>query len=336
VFYPALASTGGSAPERVSVFRNRLAIVVSGYFHTFFGWMLPTLVVSAVQRLLSFFVWLHPLDDSYLPRCGADLAVDTAGGRYPLLIWSHGLTGTGCEHGVLATALALRGNVVAILHHSCGSSSGCDLVTNGSESFLSYDQPTMKKGRYPLDFRQRQAEHRSNEVSEARDLILGACAGKDLSDRIDRNKVVVGGFSFGAATAGLAASTDEEGKFCAAVLIDGWWHIALRKLKVNVDLPLQAHERGIQIPSLFIGSEEFEGYDDLRDGTLRLQAKCPDKRVAVLAGTRHGNFMDAIWWLPKWMTRGMGFSGKAIDPHDTYAEFVGMVADFVEEKTSPK
>ena len=43
---------------------------------------------------------------------------------------------------MLATALALRGNVVAILHHSCGSSSGCDMVsTDGTETFLKYDHP---------------------------------------------------------------------------------------------------------------------------------------------------------------------------------------------------
>ena len=68
------------------------------------------------------------------------------------------------------------------------------------------------------------------------------------------------------------------------------------------------------------------------DGTLRLQAKVPDKKVHVMAGTRHGNFMDAIWWLPKWVTRGVGFSGKSIDPHDTYTEFVRMVAAFIDER----
>ena len=41
----------------------------------------------------------------------------------------------------------------------------------------------------------------------------------------------------------------------------------------------------------------------------------PNKTVVVQSGTRHGNFMDAIWWLPKWMTCNLGFSGKTIDPH---------------------
>eukprot|EP00621_Florenciella_sp_RCC1693_P000243 CAMPEP_0182554990 /NCGR_PEP_ID=MMETSP1323-20130603/50262_1 /TAXON_ID=236787 /ORGANISM="Florenciella parvula, Strain RCC1693" /LENGTH=414 /DNA_ID=CAMNT_0024766717 /DNA_START=210 /DNA_END=1454 /DNA_ORIENTATION=- len=356
VYYPAVESQGadGGAEVRVSVFRNSLSTVVNGYFFTFFGWLLPSIVVTMVQRLLGLVVWLHPLDYSYLPRCAADLPVEKGvKGKYPLVVWSHGLTGTGCEHGVLATALALRGNVVAILHHSCGSSSGCDLVdADGTQTFLTYDHPSMKEGEYPLEFRQKQAEHRAREMDEARELLLaggivgggggggggaeGAGGLKDLSNVLDPNKVVAGGFSFGAATAGLAASTDEAGKpcakYCAAVLIDGWWHIALKKAKVNVDLPRQAHERGIAIPSLFIGSDEFQGYADLKDGTDRLQAKVPDKSVHVMSGTRHGNFMDAIWWLPKWVTCNLGFSGKTVDPHQTYAEFVGMVADFVDER----
>jgi hypothetical protein len=45
------------------------------------------------------------------------------GGRWPVVIFSHGLTGTGEEHATLFSAWARAGFVVACVHHCDGSSS---------------------------------------------------------------------------------------------------------------------------------------------------------------------------------------------------------------------
>jgi len=327
IFYPAASKSPGVS-HPVPVFRNGLSRIVEGYSHTFLGSFVSPVVLGFLNYFLRLFLWLHPLSWSAIPRCYIDLPQASYDAKIPLIVWSHGLTGTSCEHGFLAASLALRGIAVALVHHSDGSSSMVDLKPpegNAELSWLKYQHPSYTPS-YDVGFRQRQAEHRAEEVEEMRKLVLER---KDLA--IDPNKVVVAGFSFGAATAGIVAAQNPK-PYAAAMFIDGWWHIELKKHKVAQDLPLQAHSNGISLPSLFIGSAEFQGYRGLNDATERIQAKVAVKEVHVMENTRHGNFMDAVWWMPVVLTTTLGFSG-ATDPHVAYAKFANLVADFVERST---
>jgi dienelactone hydrolase len=349
------------------MFRNSFTFFVLGYIHV----ILSYLGSKTLSRVAAFVVeqtaWLHPLSRETLPRTFDNLAPllgrkGAKGGGSPLIVWSHGLTGTGCEHGLLAVTLALRGNVVALVQHTDGSSSMADIqapassATSASTSTttLSYIHPTYEP--YDTGFRQRQVEHRAAEVDEARRLVLAL---PEFESIVNPAKAVVGGFSFGAATAGLAAQTHTAAAtstatttfttsfkqkkkqqqlaspWAAAVLIDGWWHIELKKWGVSQDLPLQIHKGpGLSIPSLFVGSAEFASYEALNNATKKVQAKCVAPCEAhVLPDTKHGNFMDALWWLPWAVTRNIGFTGTA-QPHVVYAHWVGLVADFVEKHTS--
>lgn len=329
IFYPA-AETNSRGARAAPLFRSSLALFVEGYIWTVLGGLgLWPSVNRVVSFLLSLFAWLHPLAWTSAPRCFVDLKPCTPSVKLPLIVWSHGLTGTGSEHSLLAAALALRGFVVALVHHSDGSSSLVDLQPAFDRPVkLRYKHPSYTP-KYDVTLRQRQAEHRAQEVEEARRLIFFVPA---LVAIIDPVKVVVAGFSFGAATAGLAAALNPKA-FAAAILVDGWWHIELKKLGVNQDLPLQVHSEGISIPALFIGSAEFEGYAALRDATRRVQAKASVSEVHILPGTRHGNFMDAVWWLPRFVVNGLGLAGSA-DPHETYVHFASLVAGFVERHTA--
>ena len=329
VFYPA-GDTPPSGARQATLFRNHLAFFIEGYTHVFLGSFLPYFVLKVIDFFMSKVAWLHPHAWTKLPRCYVDVQpVLIDGGKLPLVVWSHGLTGTGCEHGMLAVALALRGNVVALVHHSDGSSSLADIKTQDSSSVvkLRYQQPAYRPT-YDKGFRQRQAEFRASEVVQARSLVLAMPSLKSL---IDCSRVVIGGFSFGAATAGVV-SAENSHAFVGAVLIDGWWHIELKKQGISQDLPQQVHDQGIDIPALFIGSSQFQGYVALNNATERVQAKCPLREVHVLPRTTHGNFMDAIWWLPVALTNRIGFSGKC-HPHETYAYFITLVADFVAKCT---
>lgn len=328
IFYPA----GDKPPpgaRQATLFRTTLAFFIEGYTHVFLGSFLPHFVLRVIDFFMSKIAWLHPHAWSKLPRCYVDVPPVVKGGgkKLPLIVWSHGLTGTGCEHGMFAVSLALRGNVVALVHHSDGSSSLADIKTHNSLSAvkLRYQQPTYSPT-YDEGFRQLQAEYRASEVGQARSLVLAMPSLKSL---IDCSKVVIGGFSFGAATAGIVAAENADA-FVGAILIDGWWHIELKKHGISQDLPQQVHDRGISIPALFIGSSQFQGYAALNGAAERVQAKCPLREVHVLPRTTHGNFMDAVWWLPVALTTRIGFSGKC-PPHETYARFITLVANFVEK-----
>ena len=148
---------------------------------------------------------------------------------------------------------------------------------------------------------------------------------------ISPSLVFAGGFSFGGATAGAAISRKTNTGYRAAILIDGWYYIGFKKYGIDVDLPLELHERSSapDVPCLFIGSEEFSNRKDLAAKTKKVQSLCRLKpEVHVLEGTRHGNFMDAGWWLP--LARSLSLTGTA-DYHDTYIDIVRMMHAFLDK-----
>ncbi len=59
------------------------------------------------------------------------------------------------------------------------------------------------------------------------------------------------------------------------------WH-TYKTYKTYTHSCVQAHEKGISVPTMFIGSEEFQGYATLAEGTQRLIKKCPQSVVKVV------------------------------------------------------
>jgi len=93
---------------------------LEGYLHTFLFPVLPTIILDAIYFVVSIVAWMQPLAWLSIPHCFNDLPplpFSEKGTKLPLVVWSHGLTGTGEEHSMLAASLALRGNVVALTHH---------------------------------------------------------------------------------------------------------------------------------------------------------------------------------------------------------------------------
>ena len=164
-----------------------------------------------------------PMAHASLPGAfvGLDPAPASNGDRRPLVVFSHGLTGTGEEHATLFSAWARAGFVVACVHHCDGSSSRA-VTPDGREMY--YHLPPGMNGRpgvYPPEYRTEQIERRERELSELRRHIVESDAfDAVLRDIIDPLRVIVGGFSYGAATAALS-STKNPDHYTAAVLLDG-------------------------------------------------------------------------------------------------------------------
>ena len=335
VFYPAASPTSLKVLEnykKTSTYRNPLSFFVAGYVQLVVRNFLPLWLCGIVDKLMQPFVdFLHPLAYAKLPRCYDDLPVKpiSKNRKFPLIVWSHGLTGTSEEHGLMATTLALAGYVVAFPHHTDKSSALVDVVNpkTNEKSNIYFQPPDWKN--YNKLFRQNQAEYRAKEINETRELVLNLPL---LKSSLSPDNVVVGGFSFGAATAGINASSFSE-KYKACILIDGWYHIEHKKYEIDINLPSQLHEAGIKIPTLFVGSAEFASYEALALATKRVQTNCKLSEIHVLEHTRHGNFMDAIYWLPVSVTKFMGMSGKGKNPHQTYSEFFGLLTAFLEKHT---
>ena len=242
VFYPAEPEMTSRDAMPASWFRTSLMSMVDGLVHVHIGGKFrfcrngsfPFQIVRLVVRTIFYIL---PLRNASIPCCYMDLPPRCPDAqRAPLILWSHGLTGNGDEHSLLAAALAADGNVVALLHHRDGSSNKVDLADGRA---LYYTHPDFRI--YNPAMRQKQAEHRTAELGAAQTLLLGGGAGADLAALIDPASIAVGGFSFGATTAALAAAADGAGsRYRCAILWDGWFRLDLPRLGIAADMPTQA------------------------------------------------------------------------------------------------
>eukprot|EP00466_Bigelowiella_natans_P011223 jgi/Bigna1/132597/aug1.18_g7305 len=195
------------------------------------------------------------------------------GQQLPVVVFSHGLTGTAEEHTLMFSEIARAGYIVAACHHEDGSSSRV-IKENGKAAY--FDTPDYANG-VSTDFR-------ANQESAS-----------DIQELMDTTKVILAGFSYGAATAALESVTNKE-QYLAVVLWDGWYHVDLRYLetrgiKLNgrsrFDFPEKAHKDGIQHPALFIGSTQFAAWPPLAEATSQLIATASEKKAIVLDSSTH-------------------------------------------------
>lgn len=93
VFYPSSAKKEGT----VGWFVRSYAYFIDGYFHTLLPWLREYAVVQWIIMTISFVLsWMLPMGNAYLPNCAYDASpLVNAGRKYPLIVFSHGLTGTG-------------------------------------------------------------------------------------------------------------------------------------------------------------------------------------------------------------------------------------------------
>ena len=342
VYYPAPQRQSSNASQQAARWLpSGLWNISDGYLHAYGGMVTGRLCRQnrgILYRFLSFIIqcisFLNPLNYATIDNCIVDCEPEQGRGKLPVLIWSHGLTGTSDEHRLMAATLASEGFIVVLVHHTDGSSSKVELSEGGT---LYYEHHAMQLGLgpYPKDMRTRQVKHREEEVWAARQIFCSAettlAKGSILANLravTDTDNVFVGGFSYGAATASLATVT-RPGAYRAVVLFDGWFHIDFTKsIQWEMDFPAESHAQGLKVPSLFLGSRHFQSVAKLNDATVRLQTKCPSPEVHVLPQTRHHNFCDLVWWFPRGMLSRACMVGQA-DPIETYHTVISLTLDFL-------
>ena len=70
---------------------------------------------------------------------------------------------------------------------------------------------------------------------------------------------------------------------------------------------------------------------NIREKQEVVKDHCPNKEAHLMDGSRHGNFIDATYWIPSFLSRFVNLSGKLIHPHKFYAKYVRLVADFMDK-----
>ena len=258
-----------------------------------------------------------------------------------LVMFSHGLTGTGEENALFCAALAKRGYVVACIHHRDGSSSRVPMP-DGTCKFYEH----LPNGDdYSPNHRLEQVSYRAKEFLYATKWLLGEERGghdydhpilQQIRPKLDKEKVIASGFSYGSTTCSLAATVEPK-RFQCAVFLDGWFHIDYSSKGYVYNFPPEAfgedwpngandgnekshtiqHKDGLTIPSIFINSAQFAGYKKMYAATTALanninahnnkhDRTIPESTLHVIPNTKHQNFCDVGFWLPKALLRRLG------------------------------
>jgi predicted esterase len=333
LFYPAEEATSHSKSGAVGWFEEdgaSAAAFLLGYMYiavnprensTFVRFAL-----AALSRLLSMVL---PLGWRCIPGVYKGASYAPSSTKRPVVVFSHGLTGTGQENALLLAAWAKQGFVVISIHHTDGSASRVELK-DGSFKFYDHGPPFSD---YDPTFRPRQVEQRAKEMIQACEFLSSNECPKDIRENVDMKQVIASGFSYGAATVARAVTlSDTQQTFCAAVLLDGWFFIDVSESAgVEFEFPQEAFAKpgglGSHIPSLFVNSEQFQGIPKLYQATCKL---AQGSKMHVLTKTGHQNFCDVVFWSPISFLRRL--FGKAIGPADpvsAYRELIELTSTFM-------
>eukprot|EP00667_Euglena_gracilis_P011514 EG_transcript_11766 len=331
VFYPAAAPT----PRPANWFLDGFSTFFEGYvIHKYPGLLQRPLLLRLLRPLLWACSLPLPARHLKVPSLYIDAPPADTGPALPLIVFSHGLTGTAAEHTLLLTSWALQGYVVVAIRH-CDRSSTLVRLPEGD---VWYDRPDFKA--YDLNFRPRQLRVREAELHALKDFVLrdGAAVPPAVRRMIDPSRVLVAGFSYGAATAALSAVLHPK-EYQACLLLDGWFHLDLESVGLpgqSFDLPREVHERedGLPLPTGIWMSQSFSDMPGLGNATRRIARVSPQASLTVLPGTTHFNFIDLPCWLPPALIKRVGMLGKC-DPHATYHRLVAETVRFLAERTAP-
>ena len=165
----------------------------------------------------------------------------------PVLIFSHGITGSRHLHQILFEHLASKGYIVFALDHSFDAN--LTIFPNGKIA----DYRSEITG-HPdsILIREKQINTRAFDVGfiidQIREIETGMIDSK-LSGRLDLDRVALGGHSYGGATAILASHNHEIVKAC--VVLDGWIS----------PIPDKVISEGINVPFLFMGRPSWHDSD---------------------------------------------------------------------------
>ncbi|XP_067879128.1 platelet-activating factor acetylhydrolase isoform X2 [Heterodontus francisci] len=209
-------------------------------------------------------------------------------GKYPLVVFSHGLGAFRTLYSAICIEVASQGFVVAAVEHRCNSDTSlARLPTYG-------------------------VHQRAEECIRALNLLTDINMGKPfhnvfplnfdftkMKDSLDLHKVAIMGHSFGGAT--VIDSLSKELRFGCGVALDAWM------------FPLEdAIYAKVQKPILFINSEKFQWVANILK-MKKLDSNTIQQKMITIMGTVHQSFPDFTFLTGSFLGKIFRLKGT-IDP----------------------
>ncbi|XP_073688806.1 platelet-activating factor acetylhydrolase-like [Garra rufa] len=253
-------------------------------------------------------------------------------GKYPVIIFSHGLGAFRTLYSAICVELASQGFIVAAVEHRDESASAtfyfkentepgtkkhpsCDIakpVSDNLEEVWMYYRP-LKPGENEFPLRNKQVKQRADECIRALDLLFDINSGKSvenvlqcdfdfstMENSMDLCRIAIMGHSFGGAT--VIESLCKDVKFKCGVALDTWM------------FPLDEEIfPGVKQPIFFINSEKFQWIGNIIR-MKKLDSAIFPRKMITIKGTVHQSFPDFTFLTGNWLGRLMKLKGE-IDPH---------------------
>jgi predicted dienelactone hydrolase len=205
----------------------------------------------------------------------------------PVVIFSHGITGTRHLHQAMYEFLVSRGFIVLALDHSFDAN-----LTIFPDGHLADYRSNITGHPDSLNVRTMQMNTRVADISFILDQLDKIQSGKiesQINAKIDLEMVAVGGHSYGGSTATVVSQRDNRIKACFS--LDSWIS----------PIPQETIDDGIHIPFLFMGRPTWDGSDYPgnypRLDSLMAHSSNPKYRL-IIKGTKHLDYSDIPLFSP--------------------------------------
>ena len=205
----------------------------------------------------------------------------------PVVIFSHGITGTRHLHQAMYEFLASRGFIVVALDHSFDAN-----LTIFPDGHIADYRSNITGHPDSLNVRKMQMNTRVADISFILDQLDKIQSGKiesQINAKIDLERIAVGGHSYGGSTATVVSQRDNRIKACFS--LDSWIS----------PIPQETIDDGVHIPFLFMGRPTWEGSDYPgnypRLDSLMAHSSNPKYRL-IIKGTKHLDYSDIPLFSP--------------------------------------
>ncbi|XP_030627845.1 platelet-activating factor acetylhydrolase isoform X2 [Chanos chanos] len=251
------------------------------------------------------------------------------GGKYPVIIFSHGLGAFRTVYSAICVEMASQGFIVASVEHRDESASAtfyykeksqaeqtsCQTATPASdnleEEWMYYRR--LKPGELEFPLRNKQVKQRADECIRALDILTDINSGKSvenvlhsgldlttLENCMDLCRIAVMGHSFGGAT--VIECLCKEVKFKCGVALDTWMFPLDEEIFPRVKQPI-----------FFINSEKFQWAGNIIR-MKKLDSAIIPRKMITIKGTVHQSFPDFTFLTGSWIGKLLKLKGE-IDPH---------------------
>ena len=205
----------------------------------------------------------------------------------PVVVFSHGITGTRHLHQALYEFLVSRGFIVIAPDHSFDAN-----LTIFPDGHLADYRSNITGHTDSVNVRTMQMNTRVADISFILDQLVKIQSGKidaQINAKIDLERIAVGGHSYGGSTATVVSQRDDRIKAC--FVLDSWIS----------PIPQETIDDGIHIPFLFMGRPTWEGSDYPgnypRLDNLMAHSSNPKYRL-IIKGTKHLDYSDIPLFSP--------------------------------------